>query len=165
MARARWLVDRLLYVLSGLMLTVILVSVALEVGVRVFLQTSLPWSGELATMGLVWMSLLAGSYAIAQKANIRIDTLARLFPDRVKAWLEFSTNVVLLGLFAGLFFVGLRYTITIAPARTGALVVSQAYFYSAVPVSALFMLFYTASSLWESLSGRGGDLSIGRPTA
>ena len=154
MARVRWFVDRLLYVLSGITLTVILVCVAVEVCVRVFVRSSLPWSSEVATMGLVWMSFLAASYAIAQKANIRIDVMTRLFPAAVNNCLETITNLLLLALFGTLFAVGLRYTIAIAPARTGALVVSQAYFYAAVPVSALFMLFYTASALWESWSGQ-----------
>jgi len=149
MASARRYIDRLLSVLSSVMLAIILVAVAVEVFVRFFLQSSLPWSGELATMGLVWMSLLAASYAIGQKANIRIDILSRLLSPAVQIWLEMSTNLVLLLLFAALFLVGLRYTLTIAPARTGALVVSQAWFYAAVPVAAVFMLFYTIAALRE----------------
>jgi TRAP-type transport system small permease protein len=149
MHRARAVVDHLLYILSGCTLTVILGAVAVELFFRFALQSSLPWSGELGMMGLVWMSFLAGSYAISKKANIRIDLLAMFFPERFKRWLEFCTDALLVALFGLLFAVGLRYTLVIAPARTGALVVSQAYFYAAVPVSALFMLFYTVVALWE----------------
>jgi len=149
MIAARRIMDKALYVLSGLTLTVIVGSVALEVVFRFILRSSLPWSGELGTMGLVWMSFLAGSYAISKKANIRIELLVRVLPDGVKGWLEFGTNLLLLGLFAVLFVIGLRYTLAIAPSRTGAMVVSQAYFYAAVPVSAVFMACYTLLALWE----------------
>ena len=149
MGKARHLVDGLLYVLSGIMLTIILFSVAAELFFRFVLRSSLPWSSELGTMGLVWMSFLAGSYAISKKANIRIDLLVSFFPARFRVWLECATNGLLLVLFAVLFVVGLRYTLVIAPARTGALVVSQAYFYAAVPMSAIFMFFYALAALWE----------------
>jgi TRAP-type C4-dicarboxylate transport system permease small subunit len=149
MTRTRAFVDHLLYILSGVMLAVIVAAVTLELFYRFALRSSLPWSGELGTMGLVWMSFLAGSYAISKKANIRIDLLAMFFPDAFKRWLEFCINILLVSLFTVLFVIGLRYTLVIAPARTGALVVSQAYFYAAVPVSALFMLFYAIAALWE----------------
>ena len=146
---ARRVMDRALYVLSGLTLTVIVCSVALEVVFRFIVRSSLPWSGELGTMGLVWMSFLAGGYAISKKANIRIELLVRVLPDGVRGWLEFATNLLLLGLFAVLFVIGVRYTLAIAPSRTGAMVASQAYFYAAVPVSAVFMGCYTLMALWE----------------
>jgi TRAP-type C4-dicarboxylate transport system permease small subunit len=149
MIAARRVLDGVLFVFSGLTLTVIVCSVALEVVFRFILRSSLPWSGELATMGLVWMSLLAGSYAISKKANIRIELLATVLPERIRAWLEFGTNLLLLGLFATLFVIGTRYALAIAPSRTGAMVVSQAYFYAAVPVSAVFMGCYTVMALWE----------------
>jgi TRAP-type C4-dicarboxylate transport system permease small subunit len=100
-------------------------------------------------MGLVWMSFLAGSYAISRKANIRIELLMRMLPERARTWLEFATNLLLLGLFGTLFVIGTRYTLAIAPSSTGAMVVSQAYFYAAVPVSAVFMGCYSLLALWE----------------
>jgi len=149
MVGARRLLDGMLFVLSGLTLTVIVGAVALEVFFRFLMRSSLPWSGELGTMGLVWMSFLAGSYAISKKANIRIELLVTVLPERGRAWLEFATNFLLLGLFGTLFVIGTRYTLAIAPSSTGAMVVSQAYFYAAVPVSAVFMGCYTLLALWE----------------
>lgn len=164
MCAARQVADRILYVLIGIALTVILISVATEVFFRFVLRSSLPWSGELATMGLVWMSLLGGSYAISKKANIRIELLVSFLSNRVRNVLEIITNIALLGLFVTLFVVGLRYALVAAPDRTGALVVSQAYFYASVPVSAVFMFFYTLAALWEenpwraSISAQGGGV-------
>jgi TRAP-type C4-dicarboxylate transport system permease small subunit len=149
MIAARRLLDGMLFVLSGLTLTVIVCAVALEVFFRFIVRSSLPWSGELGTMGLVWMSFLAGSYAISKKMNIRIELLVRVLPEQGRAWLEFATNLLLLGLFVTLFVIGMRYTLVIAPSSTGAMVVSQAYFYAAVPVSAVFMGCYTVMALWE----------------
>ncbi len=149
MVTLRRILDGLLFALSGLTLAVIVSAVALEVFFRFIVRSSLPWSGELGTMGLVWMSFLAGSYAISQKANIRIGMLVTSLPERVQAWLEFLTNLLLLGLFAVLFVIGVRYTLAIAPSSTGAMMVSQAYFYAAVPVAAVFMGCYTLLALWE----------------
>jgi TRAP-type C4-dicarboxylate transport system permease small subunit len=149
MVATRRILDGVLYVLSGLALAVVVVAVALEVFFRFIVRSSLPWSGELGTMGLVWMSFLAGSYAISQKANIRIEILVRALPERGRVWLEFVTNLLLLGLFGILFVIGMRYTLAIAPSSTGAMMVSQAYFYAAVPVAAVFMGCYTLLALWE----------------
>jgi TRAP-type C4-dicarboxylate transport system permease small subunit len=155
MVAVRRVLDGLLYVLSGLTLTVIVCAVALEVFFRFIVRSSLPWSGELGTMGLVWMSFLAGSYAISKKANIRIEILVRILPERCRTWLEFVTNLLLLGLFAVLLVIGLRYTLAIAPSSTGAMMISQAYFYAAVPVAAVFMGCYTLLALWEERPWHG----------
>lgn len=149
MVAVRRAMDGLLYALSGLTLAVIVGAVALEVFFRFIVRSSLPWSGELGTMGLVWMSFLAGGYAISQKANIRIGMLVTVLSKRGRIWLEFATNLLLLGLFAILFVIGVRYTLAIAPSSTGAMMVSQAYFYAAVPVAAVFMGCYTLLALWE----------------
>ena len=149
MVSLRRILDGVLYVLSGLTLAVIVCAVAVEVFFRFIVRSSLPWSGELGTMGLVWMSFLAGSYAISRKANIRIEILVRIMPERGRLWLEFVTNLLLFGLFVVLFVIGLRYTVAIAPSSTGAMVISQAYFYAAVPVAAVFMGCYTLLALWE----------------
>jgi len=158
--------NRVLYVLMGIALTVIVACVAVEVFFRFALNSSLPWSGELATMGLVWMSLLGGSYAISKQANIRIEILVSFFPARLRQRLEVLTNLVLLALFASLFVVGLRYTLVIAPARTSALVVSQAFFYAAVPVSAAFMFLSTLIALRQGSPvghpGSGADGAAAR---
>ncbi len=163
MQAVRDVLDRMLYVLMGIALTVIVACVAAEVFFRFVLGSSLPWSGELATMGLVWMSFLGGSYAISRQANIRIEILVSFFPARFRQRLEVLTNIGLLALFAILFLVGLRYTRVIAPARTSALVISQAWFYAAVPVSAVFMFLYTLIALWQGSpvpqpgAGAGGE--------
>mgnify|MGYP005816368133 CR=1 FL=1 len=149
--------DWILYVLMGIALMVIVVAVAAEVFLRFVLGSSIPWSGELATMGLVWMSLLGGSYAIGQQANIRIEVLVTFLPAPARLLLECATNLGLLGLFATLFVVGLRYTLVIAPSRTGALVVSQAYFFAAVPVAALCMGLYTVAALIDQRPWRSSE--------
>ena len=149
MVAARRILDGVLYALSSLTLAVIVGAVALEVFFRFIVRSSLPWSGEVGTMGLVWMSFLAGSYAISKKANIRIELLVRVLPERGRVWLEYGTNLLLLGLFGILFVIGMRYTFAIASSSTGAMMVSQAYFYAAVPVAAVFMGGYTLLALWE----------------
>jgi len=153
MRTARRLADGILFVGMVIMLTIILASVCLEVFWRFALGGSLPWSGELATVSLVWMVFLAGSYAVSTKANIRIEILALWLPARIRRRLEVAIDLLLLALFAVLLVIGVRHTRVISGSSTYTLGVSQGYVYAAVPVAAAFMLFYTVLNLVEDQRG------------
>jgi TRAP-type C4-dicarboxylate transport system permease small subunit len=130
-------------------LVIILAAVCLEVFWRFALGGSIPWSGELATVSLVWMVFLAGSYAVSTKANIRIEILVRWLSAQTRRWLEVAIDLVLLVLFVVLLVIGVRHTRVISGSSTYTLGISQGYVYAAVPVAAAFMLFYTVLNLIE----------------
>jgi TRAP-type C4-dicarboxylate transport system permease small subunit len=164
MQTVRRLADGILFVGMVVMLAIILASVCLEVFWRFALGGSLPWTGELATLGLVWMVFLAGSYAVSTRANIRIEILVIFLAEETRRRLDAAIDLLLLVLFGVLLVVGWQYTRIIASASTYTLQISQAYFYAAVPVAACFMLFYTILHVlgrWSPPPAADGDSQEG----
>ena len=144
-------------------MAVILITVGMEVSFRYVLKNPLPWTSELATIALVWLVFISGSYGFAQKAHIKIDVFVRLLPEPCHKILPYLINIIFIILFTALIIVGTEYAFIIAKAKTSALRVSQLVYYMAVPVSAAFMLFYTVLELtglikgWARESLRTGD--------
>ena len=147
----RFFLDQFLFKVGAILLSLILVAVALDVVFRYALRNPIMWMGELATIGLVWMVFLCAALAISQNANLRIELIVKIIPKKLYRLFNFGLSVLLIFLFCLLIIIGIRYTIIISKAITGALRVSQAYFYAAVPVSAFFMLLYEITFLFEDL--------------
>lgn len=147
----RSLLDKFLFSAGVVLLFSISLAVAFDVTFRYLMRNPIMWMGELATIGLVWMVFLCSALAVSQKANLRIELLIKYFPSRVINLFNLVLNVFLILLFLLLVIIGTRYSIVISKAITGALRVSQAFFYSAVPVSAFFMLVYEIITFYENL--------------
>lgn len=150
MKSLRFFLDRFLFTVGAVLLSLISVAVALDVVFRYALRNPIMWMGELATIGLVWMVFLCAALAISQKANLRIELIVKFIPKKLIRLFNFGLNALLVSLFFFLIIIGIQYTIIISKAITGALRVSQAYFYAAVPVSAFFMLIYEIIFLFEN---------------
>jgi len=96
MVAARRILDSVLYVLSSLTLAVIVGAVALEVFFRFIVRSSLPWSGEVGTMGLVWMSSWQKLRQLQEGQHP--DRTPSSGSCRARSVLaEFGTNLLLLG--------------------------------------------------------------------
>lgn len=143
--------DRFLFTAGAVLLSLISVAVALDVVFRYALRNPIMWMGELATIGLVWMVFLCAALAISQKVNLRIELMVKFIPQKLIRSFNFGLSVLLIFLFCLLIIIGIRYAIIISKAITGALRISQAYFYAAVPVSAFFMLIYEINFFFENL--------------
>ena len=149
--------DSFLYFGGAFLLAVILITVGMEVAFRYFLRNPLPWTSELATIALVWLVFISGSYGFAQKAHIKIDVFVRFLPAAFQKILPYLINIIFIVLFTALIIVGTDYALVIAKAKTSALRVSQLVYYLAVPVSAAFMLFYTVLELTGLIKGRARE--------
>jgi TRAP-type C4-dicarboxylate transport system permease small subunit len=156
-------VDSFLYFSGALLMAVILITVGMEVAFRYLLRNPLPWTSELATIALVWLVFISGSYGFAQKSHIKIDVVVRILPEPFHKILPYLLSIIFLILFTALITVGTQYALVIAKAKTSALRVSQIVYYLAVPVSAAFMLFYTVLEViglikgWAKEPFRTGD--------
>jgi len=111
----------------------------------------MPWTSEVASIGLSWLVFFAASYAISKKEHIKIEIFLKYFPYSIKKGVLIFTDVVIL-IFAFLMLVhGYNYVWVILPATTSALVISQAIFYIPVPIASVIMIFYLVLDLKDIL--------------
>lgn len=115
------------------------------------------WTEEVATILLMWISLLGGSLAYAEKAHLGVDYfIGKLDPDAQRL------NEILVHLIVALFAVAamvyggwILFSRTLEAGQTlPALQIQAAYKYLVVPVSGCFMVLFAVEHIAEILSGR-----------
>lgn len=77
----------ILFVLAGAMLTY-------EVIARYFFIKPTNWAAELSQMCLIWGSLLAMAWLLAQRQHIQVDAVVNLLPLRVRRWLDVLVMII-----------------------------------------------------------------------
>ncbi|MEO1021004.1 MAG: TRAP transporter small permease [Bacteroidota bacterium] len=138
-------IDAVLKQLIIVVMGVLLLDVIWQVATRFVLNNPSSFTDELARYLLVWLSLLAGAYALGQRLHLSIDLFANRFSRKTELWLDnlvqllmfiFSFSVLIIG--------GSRLVwITLYLDQTSAaLKVPLGYVYTVVPLSGLIMCFY-----------------------
>lgn len=77
----------ILFVLAGAMLT-------FEVVARYFFVKPTIWAAELSQMCLIWGSLLAMAWLLANRQHIQVDAVIKLLPQRVARWIDVLVMLV-----------------------------------------------------------------------
>lgn len=139
------------------LLTVMVITVFLQVIFRFIIHSSLPWSEELARYILVWISFLGASIGVKKKAHIGVAVITNLLKGTGKKLVSF-----LVPLFSTVFFIflaiyGVRILDIVFYQLSPAMEISMALPYSAVFVSSTLMMLYSAHDMMEILWGDRGD--------
>ncbi|MFD1066727.1 TRAP transporter small permease [Oceanobacillus locisalsi] len=141
-------IDKILLVLTGVLIAVMSVLSVWQVMARYILNTPSTTSEEVIRMLLIWFSLTSAAYVFGQQKHIAIVFVRDKLPVKGQLWLLRLSNIILLILalilmiWGGIQVVDLTMTQT-APS-TG---VSMALMYGALPISGLFVIFYAIYNL------------------
>lgn len=77
--------------LAALILTLIIVLAAYQIGLRWFTSGGLPWIDPLLRYSVLWGGLLGAVLATARAQHISLDVVSYLIPERIKPWLKLVT--------------------------------------------------------------------------
>ena len=101
-----------------------------------------PWVNELMQMGAVWIAFLAAGLGVKSNSHVSLESLtAKYLPEKAAKILKKIAQVVVLIALAILIVYGIKVTISQKNAYLQNLRISNAWFYSAIPVGC-FYLFY-----------------------
>lgn len=88
-----------------------LVLLTIQVVWRYVLNSSPAWTEELARYCFVWLIFMGTSYAVQNLAHIKIDTGIKLYPKRIRKYVELLGIVLFLLSVAVVIFFSADYTI------------------------------------------------------
>lgn len=101
-----------------------------------------PWVNELMQMGAVWIAFLAAGLGVKSNSHISLESLTQKYlPENVAKILKKAAQIVVLAALLILIYFGIKTTISQADSYLQNLRISNAWFYSAIPVGC-FYLFY-----------------------
>jgi TRAP-type C4-dicarboxylate transport system permease small subunit len=132
----------------------LVLDVVWQVITRFVLTSPSTWTEELATMLIIWVSLLGASVGFVRKSHLGVDYFVNKLPDKPRAAVE-----IIAYLFIGLFAAGvLMYggyqlvhrTLTYGQ-PSPALGIQMGYVYLVLPISGFFILFFSIEIIVEKM--------------
>lgn len=144
--------DKALYWLLVILMSVMVVNVLWQVGSRFILKSPSSFTDELARFLLIWISLMGASYVTGKRLHLAIDILPSKLHGKKQRNLSILINV-LVAAFALLAMVwgGVKLVyITLTLNQTSAaLNVPLGYVYVVLPLSGLIIAYYSLVNLTE----------------
>jgi C4-dicarboxylate transporter DctQ subunit len=141
--------------------TMIVLTVFMEVFRRFFLSYSSIWAEEIARYAFIYIAWIGASYAIRERAHIRIDVILPLLSNRWRTIVFIFGDIVTLILAVLALYWSMEPVINSIHfgSVTHGLRISQAWFLFAVPLGFTMMIFRLLQSMKRDIS----DLRAGRP--
>ena len=139
------------WTLASVFLSIMMLSVFLQVLAGYVFHWSLPWPEELARYCFIWGSLLGAGIALERRRLQDIDIVFNLLPNVIKPFIAFIINLLALGFLAILTLYGLELLPVTHHQMSSALVIRMSYVYSAVPFAGSLMLISQLFNTIETL--------------
>ena len=134
--------------LAGMFLTVMTLSVFLQIFTRYFLHISLSWPEELARFCFIWCSMLGACIAWERRKLHDIDIIFNYFPDVFKPFVALASNLLVCVVLTVLVFYGAQLTALVHLQISPAMEIRMSYVYIAVPfASALMLISYVFDTI------------------
>lgn len=128
------------WTLASVFLSILMLSVFLQVLARYVFHWSLPWPEELARYCFIWGSLLGAGIALERRKLHDIDIVFNLLPKIVQPFISFIVNLLALGFLVILVRYGIELLSVTHQQMSSALVIRMSYVYGAVPFAGSLML-------------------------
>ena len=147
-------IDKILAVICIIMMALLVVDVLWQVVSRFVIGRPSAFTDELAGYLFIWVGLLGAAYVTGQRGHLAIDLLIQRSNGQFKKAL-IATTYIIVSLFALFVFVigggWLVYTRFLWDVRSAALGLPLGLIYSVVPISGLFIIYYTIGDFIDSL--------------
>lgn len=128
------------WTLASVFLSIVMLSVFLQVLARYVFHWSLPWPEELARYCFIWGSLLGAGIALEKRKLHDIDIVFNMLPKIVQPFISFMINLLALGFLVILVLYGIELLSVTHQQMSSALVIRMSYVYGAVPFAGSLML-------------------------
>jgi len=140
-AIAVWM-ERVQICLVVAFLLVLLAILGAQIFARNVVGVSMPWSIEAATLLFSWLIFIGASLAVRQGAHFSVNVLPSNLSPRVNTFLRLLVVSLMLVLVCVFLVYGVEYFKIGCRKTSYSLRISMGWHYSAIPVGAVFMLFY-----------------------
>ena len=144
--------DVILRAIIALSMFAMLAVICLQVFFRFGLNNSLAWPEELARFAMIWSALLAAVYVQLERGHLSLDFFVTKFPDKVRVSLRILMNVLIIVFMIVIVYGGIQEAHTLMDLKTGALRISRAVPYLAIPVSSVLFVVATLVLIVKDVS-------------
>lgn len=148
--RVNDVLQRTLTVVGIILFAIFIAVVFLQVISRNYLRISMLWIQEAALFCFIWSVFLGGAIAVRQRQHYIVE----IFPAgmaRLNLFLDLFADLALFGMVYILLPIGLQFTQLGINRLSRVLLVPQAYFFAAFPVSGACILLFGIENLIDDI--------------
>ncbi|CAM4204219.1 TRAP transporter small permease [Lacicoccus alkaliphilus] len=124
---------------SLLLLAVMTVIMFAEVIARYIFNSSISWSSELVRYLFIWFIFISASYAVVEKAHIRIESIPMIIPTKIRPYTNLIGKFIWASLSIFVAYIGLQYSLTVWNSTSPALQWSMGLMYLGIPIGYFLM--------------------------
>ncbi len=147
---------KLLYWLCIIAITGLTAIVFLQVVSRT-IKMSIPGTEELARLLVVWLTFLGSSLAIHEKMHLAVNYFVGLTSDKIQRVMYVFVHVLMIAFFCILLFYGTNLTVLALGTTSSTLQMPMSVFYGAIPLSAVFSLYFLVLQMLNPEKKVGGE--------
>jgi len=92
--KLKWFFDHFEECVAGFGLVVMSLLVFAQVVMRYAFHAPMSWSDEIAVYCMLWSVYLSASWAVRERAHIRVMNLINVFPKKIALWLTYFSDFV-----------------------------------------------------------------------
>lgn len=132
----------------------IMVIICVQVFYRFALNDARPWPEEASRFLMIWALFIGGAYAFLERDHASITYLSKNLPQNASVIVDVTINILIILFLAAIIYGGFQQMLRLGSFTTGALGISRAIPYAAIPVSGLIYIAFAARLIIKSLSRR-----------
>ncbi len=151
--------DRVLFVIIGLLLAALVTDVTIQVFFRYVVQDPPTWTEELARYLFTWQIFLAAGLGFGRGAHIVVDVVLLALPGGGQRLLLLASHLLVLGFLLVLAWQGIQMVRLTSNTYSTAMNLNMGVVYAALPAGAVIAVAYVLVRLVEAARGAP------RPTA
>lgn len=143
------LIEKILMFVLGVLMTVMVVVVFMQVVLRYGFQSATNWADEVARYCMIWVVFLACPVGYRRHNHIRIDILTRYMPPRLQKIMEFCMYILQMVFLGVVLVAGWEYIGTIGGQRSIALEVNMQYVHLSTLIGVMLMIIFILERMYE----------------
>lgn len=134
---------------AGLLLLIIVSTMAAQVFARYVFGSPFQWSEEVARLALIWMTFISAAFVMAERRHIAVDMISSRVDDSGKLFIECLSYIVVAGSCLLLLIGGANFVWYVGKVGSPALGVPKSWWYGAGMVGLLLMAIHSLVNLLQ----------------
>lgn len=129
----------------------------LQIFTRYVLNAPLPWTEEVATFFLIWLTHVGAWTLLRQDSHVRLELIDEFVGPGVRRWVHTLWDIVIAAILVAIIFAGWEILPQLQYDRTPALQVSYSVVMAIIPITSALMLMTVILRVTRTVLGiRGG---------
>lgn len=138
--------------ITGIFLVIMVVIIFMQIVSRLLIQSSFPWTEELARYLMIWLTFLGAAFSFQYGAHIGVEILTSTLPKKVAAFFQVIVALLCIFLFSLLVVKGYELVGKSTMQTSPAMSIPMNYVYMIIPISGVLMILNVVDVTIKNMS-------------